>query len=58
MRKRRTPPRPRNPVAAAIRTARWRTRRAANPKAYSRKGRRRPGAIGTADRPDGGERQD
>jgi hypothetical protein len=41
MRKRRTPPRPRNPVAAAIHTARWRTRRTRSAKAYSRKGRSR-----------------
>ena len=49
MRKRRTPPRPRNPVAAAIRTARWRTRRAPGTKAYSRKGRRRPAAPAPED---------
>jgi hypothetical protein len=41
MRKRKVPPRPRNPVAASIRSARWRTRRARSTKAYSRKGRSR-----------------
>lgn len=55
MRKRRAPPRPRNPVAAAMHSARWRTRRARSLKAYSRKGRARlrPTAPDREPPPDG-----